>query len=177
LPDALYIHRSALDHLSPLLRVYEGCARMYIGEVADATVVKLHCHSGKVSYLAYPDFDENSHPALVRGVKVALRSREVSCYEYADSENPPVLHRKEAFLHPEHPLYARFARLTQQEERKGLLVETATIGTRDGWDRRLSERGLELRGHRLVRCVRSNLTQNTVELRMNQWQQVTPLIG
>ena len=26
LPNALYVHRSALDGLSPLLRVYEGCA-------------------------------------------------------------------------------------------------------------------------------------------------------
>jgi len=33
LPDSLYVHRSALDDLAPLLRVYEGCARAYIGEI------------------------------------------------------------------------------------------------------------------------------------------------
>jgi DNA phosphorothioation-associated putative methyltransferase len=27
LPDDLYVHRSALDHLEPLLRIYEGCGR------------------------------------------------------------------------------------------------------------------------------------------------------
>ena len=27
LPDSLYVHRNALDHLEPILRVYEGCAR------------------------------------------------------------------------------------------------------------------------------------------------------
>jgi hypothetical protein len=33
----------------------------------------------------------------------------------------------------------------------GLLDETATIGTREGWERRLAERGFTIRGHRLVR--------------------------
>ena len=43
---------------------------------------------------------------------------------YAASANPPVLHRQEAFLHSEHPLDARFPRLTQQEERHGLLDDS-----------------------------------------------------
>jgi hypothetical protein len=47
--------------------------------------------------------------------------------------------------------FARFARLTRQEEKPGLLDETATIGTREGWERRLAERGFTIRGHRLVR--------------------------
>jgi hypothetical protein len=32
-PTALYIHHSALEMLDPLLRVYEGCARAYLGTV------------------------------------------------------------------------------------------------------------------------------------------------
>jgi len=46
---------------------------------------------------------------------------------------------------------ARFARLTQQEEKHGLLDEAATIGTREGWERRLAERGFTVRGRRLQR--------------------------
>src|SRR6478609_2623422 len=53
LPNALYVHKDALDSLDPLLRVYEGCARAYLGEVEGANVIKLHRHSGKVSYLVY----------------------------------------------------------------------------------------------------------------------------
>ena len=64
---------------------------------------------------------------------------------------PPILHRKESFLPPGHALVAKFARLTLQEEKHGLLDETATIGTREGWERRLAERGFTVRGHRLVR--------------------------
>jgi DNA phosphorothioation-associated putative methyltransferase len=151
LPNALYVHHSALDSLEPLLRVYEGCGRAFLGEVEDANVVKLHCFSGKISYLVYPDFESEPHPALRRCVQLALRTRQVECYDYAESTNPPVLHRKETFLHPEHPLYAKFARLTRQEERYGLLADTATIGTQAGWQQRLRTAGFALRGHRLVR--------------------------
>ncbi len=44
--------------------------------------------------------------------------------------------------------------LTAQEEKQGLLDDPSGIGTRDGWARRLSERGFALKGHRLVRFNR-----------------------
>jgi DNA phosphorothioation-associated putative methyltransferase len=151
LPDDLYVHRSALDSLEPLLRVYEGCARAYLGEIEGANIIKIHRRSGKLSYLAYPDFDTDPHPALWRCVRLNLRTRQLDCYDYSQSTNPPVLHRKETFLSPDHPLSAKFARLTAQEERLGLLQETASIGTRAGWEARLKEKAVALRGHRVVR--------------------------
>jgi DNA phosphorothioation-associated putative methyltransferase len=110
-----------------------------------------HRQSGKVSYLVYPDFETDPHPALFRSVTLSLRTREIDCFDYTASTNPPVLHRKETFLANDHPLHAKFARLTQQEEKHGLLDDTATIGTRESWEARLRERGFALRGHRLVR--------------------------
>jgi DNA phosphorothioation-associated putative methyltransferase len=151
LPDDLYVHRSALEALEPLLRVYEGCGRAYLGEVEGANIVKIHRRSGKISYLVYPDFETDPHPALLRCIRLNLRSRQLDCYDYAQRANPPVLHRKETFLHATHPLHAKFARLTLQEEHHGLLTDTSSIGTRDGWQTRLKEAGLLLRGHRLVR--------------------------
>jgi DNA phosphorothioation-associated putative methyltransferase len=151
LPNALYIHRSALESLDPLLRIYEGCARAYLGEIDGANLITLHRHSGTVSYLVYPGFETDPHPALVRSVKLNLRSREIDCLEFADSANPPILHRKESFLRPDDPLRAKFARLTRQEERAGLPEETASIGTRDGWQARLVAAGFAVHGHRLVR--------------------------
>ena len=153
LPNALYVHRGALESLDPLLRVYEGCARAYLGEIEGADLIKLHRHSGKVSYLVYPDFETDPHPALLWSIKLNLRSREIESIDYARSENPPILHRKEAFLPPDHPLRSKFERLTRQEERAGLLDETATIGTRIGWQWRLQEKGFAVRGHRLIRQV------------------------
>jgi DNA phosphorothioation-associated putative methyltransferase len=151
LPTALYVHRTALEALDPLLRVYEGCARAYLGTLDGANLIKLHRHSGKVSYLVYPDFETDPHPALLRSVKLSLRTREIDCFDYAASANPPVLHRKETFLASDHPLHAKFARLTAQEDKRGLLGDSSEIGTREGWSRRLAERGFALKGHRLVK--------------------------
>jgi len=100
------------------------------------------------------EFEADPHPALVRSVKLSLRTRESECFDYAGAANPPILHRKETFLTAEHPLHARFARLTAQEETHGLLDDPATIGTREGWQARLNAAGLALRGHRLVRRER-----------------------
>jgi DNA phosphorothioation-associated putative methyltransferase len=137
--------------LEPLLRIYEGCGRAYLGEIEGANLIKIHRRTGKLSYLVYPAFESDPHPALLRSVRLSLRTRELFCLDCAQSDNPPVLHRKETFLAPEHPLRARFARLTEQEERHGLLADTATIGTRNGWQARLKEAGFSLRGHRLVK--------------------------
>jgi DNA phosphorothioation-associated putative methyltransferase len=152
LPDDLYVHRSALDSLEPLLRIYEGCGRTYLGEVEGANVIKIHRRSGKLSYLVYPDFDDDPHPTLSRCVRLNLRTRQIECYDYAQSTNPPVLHRKESFVHPSFPLHRKFAGLTSQEDKHGLLDDASRIGTRDGWTRRLAERGFALKGHRLVRA-------------------------
>ena len=151
LPNALYVHRTALESLSPLLRVYEGCARAWIGELEGANIIKLHRHSGKVSYLSYPDFDKKPHPDLHRTVKLSLRTLDLNCYDYTTSVNPPILHRKETFVAQDYDGYDKFARLTRQQERAGLLEDTSKIGTRDGWAYRLKQRGYELRGHRLVK--------------------------
>jgi DNA phosphorothioation-associated putative methyltransferase len=151
LPNALYVHRAGLDSLEPILRIYEGCARAYVGQIEGANLIKLHRFSGKVSYLVYPDFEKDPHPALQRSVKLSLRTRELDCLEYSTSESPPILHRKETFLPHDHPLRERFARLTQQEERNGLLDDAAGIGTRQTWKERLDTRGFTLRGHSLIR--------------------------
>ncbi len=80
-----------------------------------------------------------------------LRTRQIDGPDYAQSANPPVLHRKESFLTPDHPLHAKFVRLTTQEEKNGLLDNPSGIGTREGWSRRLAERGFSLKEHRLAR--------------------------
>jgi DNA phosphorothioation-associated putative methyltransferase len=153
LPDDLYVHRSALDALEPLLRIYEGCGRAFLGKVEGANIIKIHRRSGKLSYLVYPEFESDPHPSLLRSVRFNLRTRQIDSNDYAQSANPPVLHRKESFLLPDDPLHDKFARLTAQEEKNGLLEDTAGIGTRDGWAKRLAERGFTLKGHRLVRST------------------------
>jgi DNA phosphorothioation-associated putative methyltransferase len=150
-PDALYIHFSAIPFLPPILRVYEGCARAYIGTVEGANIVKLSQSKPQVSYLHYPEFENDPHPALAASLVVPLNTFHIDYREYKDSKNPFILHRKETFLAPEHPLRTKFARLTNQEERYSLYERPELIGTREGWQKVLDEKGVCYSGHRLLR--------------------------
>jgi DNA phosphorothioation-associated putative methyltransferase len=149
-PQALYVHVSAIDQLSPSLRVFEGCARAYLGRVEGANLVKLNRLEPKISYLSYPAFEDDPHPALAHSLSVNLQTFRVRTRDYSDYRNPPILHRKETFFPAEHPLRAKFARLTAAEEAKGLLKEGNRIRTRNQWLEVLAEKGITLRGHRLV---------------------------
>ncbi|MDD9989846.1 MAG: DNA phosphorothioation-associated putative methyltransferase [Spirochaetaceae bacterium] len=150
LPEALYVHRTAVEHLPPLLRVYEGCGRQLAGEVDGFTLVKLFRRRPCVSYLAYEDFDRVAHPALLTAVVADLRRLHLHFRDYTRSSNPPVLHRKELFVGPDYPARDRFARLTAREETIGLLNAPSTIGTTAGWRAMLAHRGVSIRGHQVV---------------------------
>lgn len=151
LPTSLYVHVDALGDLAPVLRVIEGAARVLIGQIDEATLVKIHTDQPAVSYLAYPDFDSDPHPALRSGYIVRLDSLRVDFRDYSRHANPPVLHRKETFIAADDPLRAKFERLTRQEIRAGLYADPSRIGTRRAWRELLSERRLRTQGHRLVR--------------------------
>lgn len=150
-PEALYLHFSEIGNTSPVVRIYEGCGRILAGTVAGANIIKLHRIKSQVSYLSYPEFDRDPHPALATVVVSRLSRLGVTYRDFRESANPPVLHRKETFVGLGYPGRGKFARLTEQEERHGLLADPATIGTRDGWNNRLQDVGWTLRGHRLVR--------------------------
>ena len=151
-PTALYIHASALGQLPTALRVYEGCASRYVGNVDGANIVKLHRTKPQVTYLCYPDFDRKAHPVLVGALKVHLQTLDVEYRDFSVSENPPLLHRKELFVASDYAKRDLFESLTNQEERAGLLDETSRIGTCNGWEDALNAAGKRLRGHRLVKA-------------------------
>lgn len=150
--EALYVHTDALDELPAVLRIYEGCARTFIGSVERTTIVKLRFDRPMISYLEYPAFDRDPHPVLASSVVVPLHTFDVTFHDYTTRRNPPILHRKELFVGRDYPTRAKFERLTRQEERWGLLADTARIGTRHGWELALAERGARLMGHRVVRA-------------------------
>jgi DNA phosphorothioation-associated putative methyltransferase len=151
LPTALYIHISALNEIDSKLRLYEGCASRNIGWTEDANIIKFHTEKPSISYLYYPDFETVEHPKLQWAMIVDLRDLSLKFRDYSDYENPPILHRKETFLSPNHPLYSKFAKFTKAEEKAGLFSETSTIGTQRGWAQRLETCGVQIKNHRLIR--------------------------
>jgi DNA phosphorothioation-associated putative methyltransferase len=151
LPTALYVHISALNDLDPKLRLYEGCASQNIGGTEDANIIKFHTEKPCISYLYYPNFDTIAHPSLEWAMLIDLRDLSLKFRDYSQQENPPILHRKETFLSPNHPLYAKFAKFTKSEEKAGLFSETKTIGNQRGWEQRLADCGVQIKNHRVIR--------------------------
>ena len=150
LPDALYVHNSALPHLQPLLRVYEGCGRQLAGTVEAMTLVKLSRQRPRVSYLVYPDFDRVGHPALTEAYVADLSRLVLHHRDYRRTANPPILHRKELLVPNDHPHRTRFARLSDREEKLGLFDTRRPIGMRQHWEAVLSARHLSIHGHQIT---------------------------
>ena len=159
LPTAFYVHISALETLNPVLIIYEKCAKQNIPNIDEATLVKFQLRQPKISYLFYPDFDTDAHPALKTSIQINLETGEVKSIDYSNSENPPVLHRKETFVTADYPNYEKFARLTRSEEKWGLLDNTSVIGTREGWLKYLGYCGVEIRDHAVVERAKQENSQ------------------
>jgi DNA phosphorothioation-associated putative methyltransferase len=150
LPSAFYIHRSALEYLDPLLQAYEALARQQFQSEPNFTLIKCHLEQFKLSYLSYPDFDTDPHPALHSSLQVNLGNGEITLRNYSQTSNPPILHRKETFVAPSYPRYKEFAHLTQQQEKLGLLNDSRRIGTQQGWNQRLVQQGFRLHDHAIA---------------------------
>jgi DNA phosphorothioation-associated putative methyltransferase len=150
---AFYIHRSALSDLDPILQAYEQLARRHLPTFTDATaptLIKFSTTQPKISYLFYPNFETDPHPTLQQSIQVDLVTQQVSHRNYQDTDNPPVLHRKETFVTQDHPHYGEFAELTRQQAALGLLDNARDIGTYAGWQQRLQSHGIEIQDHRLA---------------------------
>ncbi|AFZ35972.1 hypothetical protein Sta7437_2435 [Stanieria cyanosphaera PCC 7437] len=151
LPTALYVHTCALKILDPILQDYEYEAKKLAqDQIEGATLVKFGTDRPKISYLFYPDFDSDPHPALQKSIIVDLINQEVSQRNYHNSDNPPILHRKETFVPQDYFLYQEFKELTREEVALGLLDNSRYIGTFQEWQQLLLQQGIDFAGHHLV---------------------------
>jgi hypothetical protein len=117
----------------------DGCNLVRLG-MDDPTVALLH----------YPGFFEDPFPALAASWLVDPEAGTVSYRTYADSINPPILHRKELLLPADHPRRAEYAALTEACEAIGLFDEPTRIGYRRQWEQLVREKGYRVVGHALI---------------------------
>jgi DNA phosphorothioation-associated putative methyltransferase len=149
--NAFCIHVSALDYIDPILRLYEGCASRTIGRLENTNVIKIYTKIPKISYLFYPDFETEPHPALYTEMQIDLRDLHVTYRDYDEDDDPPILHQKDALITPDHPFYAKWSKLTRQEEDWGLLDDWQKISRRSGWLKCLEDHCSFIQNHRLFR--------------------------
>ncbi|MGF1589093.1 MAG: DNA phosphorothioation-associated putative methyltransferase [Pleurocapsa sp.] len=149
LNNAIAIHVSALEKLPPLLRLYEGCASRNFYRLENANIIKLYYNKPKITYLVYPEFDTQAHPALKATMEVDLHNLSVTYHDISDETNPLILHQKDALVAPDYPSYKKFVRLTKKEQKSGLLENCDAIRRLHGWLRCLKEHEVKIEGHKL----------------------------
>lgn len=145
LPDAVYIHESALATApESLVKLILKVADALKISDEDWNIIKFNKRDFKVTYLNYPDFETYAYPPLKLSTTVDLQKLSARVGNYSDSENPPILHRKETFVSDDYPLYEQFCNDTQEGEEIGLYENTRSIGFRQNWERLIKNKGYKL---------------------------------
>jgi len=151
LPRALYVLDGEGFQIPADLGSIVGTLRQQLAIGAEFNVLKFATDRLKISFLSYPDFFSDPHPTLAISLTVDLATGTLQRTDYRGRSNPPILHRKEAFLPDGHPAAEGFRALTAAEEAEGLYAETSLIGFRLNWEKLLAFKGLGYDGQTLVR--------------------------
>ena len=150
LPDAVYVFWDGATALPQELEALVVGVAKELSIGSEFNVLKFHAKALKVSFLSYPRFFDDPHPALEEAITVDLVLGKARRTDYRNRENPPILHRKETLLSKNHGCVSEFEALTRAEERAGLYDNARTIGFRLNWERLLEGKGLYYEGHQLV---------------------------
>ncbi|MDI4650512.1 MULTISPECIES: DNA phosphorothioation-associated putative methyltransferase [Pseudoalteromonas] len=152
LPDAIYFHKDAFTEAPvELVKFIKVVAQALKVDEADYDLIKLFKNDFRLSLLSYPSFYEDSYPALKQSVTVDLAKLSHKVTKYDNSDNPPILHRKETMVSPSSKHYQLFCDLTAEGEQAGLYENTRMIGFKGSWERLIAKKGYELVDGRLFR--------------------------
>ena len=142
LPDSIYIHNSALteipSELNDLLRKITEVLKI---PASDWNILKLYKRDFKIAFLSYPDFETYSYPSLKHSFTVDLLKLSARKSSYENSDNPPILHRKETFVKADFLLHPLFKEITSEGEEIGLYESPRSIGFKKNWERLISNKG------------------------------------
>lgn len=167
LPDAIYLHKDAFSAIPDTLRAFiPAVAKALSIEDKDWNLVKLFKKDFRLSLLHYPEFYADSYPALHKSINVDLSKLSHRITEYSNSENPPILHRKESMVLDDNPYYEQFTQITSEGENAGLYQNTRIIGFKRSWLNLINRHGYELLDGRLFRS--SAIPESTSENRIDR---------
>jgi DNA phosphorothioation-associated putative methyltransferase len=148
--DELYLHLSALSiHPDAELRTLaeSALAALPASPLPKPNVFKVNQRVGRMSWLAYPEFDDAPFPALAASWSFGRDlSAAPTLRTYSETLNPPILHRKELLVPLDHPQRSAWSELTAVAESLGLFDETSTIGFRMNWLQQIEAKGYQLQG-------------------------------
>jgi DNA phosphorothioation-associated putative methyltransferase len=126
--DHFTVHRSLLDQLPPVLRLYVHCSSIIYGNPHDADLIKIHKHSGKVTLQFYDDFNGKMLPELQLRVKVNLRSLHAQIFDHSQPPHRQLMPFKERFLSPHDPCVPNLLRFSKKLCKLGFTPEVTANG-------------------------------------------------
>ena len=115
-------HRSLLDELPAILRVYVGLGGMLYGDLSDIDVFKIHITSGKLTLQTYKGFDRLNLPEMRARIKIDLRRLFIRVFE-AEENKTQLLYYKERLVSKDSSLRAKAEAFSRKLERLGLNEE------------------------------------------------------
>ena len=168
LPDARYIHKDGLEEIpSELSNFIYAVGNALKIEQSNWDLVKLNTNEFKLSLLSYPTFFTEPYPALTQSVTIDLVKLTHRITQYEESDNPPILHRKETMVPITHKAYESFVYITQEGENAGLYQNSRMIGFKQSWLRTIEAHGYTLVDGRLFRSSavieQSNKTATSID--------------
>ena len=148
----LYFHVSATQDVAVAERnaMFEALEITGLRPSEDFNVVKLARGGNKVSLLSYPEFLEDPFPKLDTVSTVDLEAKSFRNRTYRESENPPILHKKELLLSLGHPSRQLFEELTQSLEATGIRPAKLALGFKKQWDEYLAAMKVVIKDHKLM---------------------------
>tara|TARA_R110002072_G_scaffold8726_3_gene43713 strand:+ start:3067 stop:4950 length:1884 start_codon:yes stop_codon:yes gene_type:complete len=145
LPEAIYIHQTAIGLLPKQLTAFVLKITKALNiNSKQWQLLKLYKRDFKLTLLSYPTFFDEPYPSLSKSYTVDLSKLAVREANYGKSDNPPILHRRETFVAPDHPQIAFFSSFTQEGEAIGLYENTRIIGFKLSWERIIKQKGYYL---------------------------------
>lgn len=154
LPTAIYVHDSALDSIPKKLlnHIANTIEELSLSNI-EWNLIKFHKNDHKISLLYYPSFDEYSYPPLSQSITIDIENKSTTTSNYSNSENPPILHRKETFVKKNHPLIGLFTEITTEGENIGLYEKTRSIGFKQNWERLIKSKAHYLDEHGRLKAL------------------------
>ena len=145
LPDSIYIHGSAIGAIpNQLAKTTISIAQALKIKDASWNIVKYYKRDFKLSLLHYPAFDQSPYPSLHRSFTIDLEKLTMRESNYVNSENPPILHRKETLVMPDYKFYSQFKKATEAGEKIGLYAKPSAIGFKKQWEQLITKSGYSM---------------------------------
>ncbi|NOD36642.1 MULTISPECIES: DNA phosphorothioation-associated putative methyltransferase [unclassified Ruegeria] len=98
-------HVQDLARLGPVLRGYVAIGERLAGDLSEATLLKIHIDSKKLTALFFPDFEQSPLPRLERRIKIEFQTFDVQVVDHTTGSKVKLLYERSSYLPEDHPHY------------------------------------------------------------------------